>query len=68
MANSRDWQRVRALFEAALDIPTDRRTAWLADACAGTYRGLRAAEVARLADLDALDVTFASHWLLLRRS
>ncbi|MEZ6015173.1 MAG: class I SAM-dependent methyltransferase [Planctomycetota bacterium] len=40
----------------------------IADACAGTYRGLRAAEAARLAALDALHVTFASHWLLLRRA
>ncbi len=36
----------------------------LADVCAGTYRGLRAAEAARVATLAGLAVTFHSNWLL----
>ena len=38
--------------------------ALLADVCAGTYRGLRAAEAARVAALDGLAVTFHSEWLV----
>jgi 23S rRNA (guanine745-N1)-methyltransferase len=40
----------------------------LTDLCAGTYRGLRRSEAARVAALAPLEVTFASEWLVARRA
>jgi serine/threonine-protein kinase len=46
------WDRIQELFHRALETPTDRRTDWLRQACAGDADLLREVETLLAADAD----------------